>query len=81
MSTAYLRCIEESCREQFPLDYKEHKCERCGNLLDVHYDFRALALPRCGAYRIARAARAATDVGAAQSQHLRHRPERRLALS
>jgi len=42
MSTAYLRCIEESCREQFPLDHKEHNCERCGSLLDVHYDFRAV---------------------------------------
>jgi threonine synthase len=42
MSTAYLRCIEESCREQFPLDHKEHKCERCDSLLDVHYDFRAV---------------------------------------
>jgi threonine synthase len=40
MSTAYLRCMEESCREQYPLDHKEHTCERCGNLLDVHYEFQ-----------------------------------------
>jgi threonine synthase len=33
--------MEESCREKYPLDHKEHACERCGNLLDVHYDFQA----------------------------------------
>jgi len=45
MSTAYLRCIEESCREQYPLYHKEHMCERCGNLLDVHYDFQTQHSP------------------------------------
>jgi threonine synthase len=41
MPTAYLRCMEESCREQYPLDRKEHTCERCGNLVDVRYEFLA----------------------------------------
>ena len=93
MSTAYLRCIEETCREQFPLDSKEHKCERCDSLLDVHYDFRAVhprnpvldpALdPALDAGRTdsldPRALR--QTLGAPQEQQRHNRPERRLALS
>jgi threonine synthase len=39
MSTAYLRCMDDECRQEYPLDHREHLCERCGNLLDVRYEF------------------------------------------
>src|SRR3990172_6809676 len=39
MPTAYLQCVDESCRRRYPLDSKEHVCAACQNLLDVSYDF------------------------------------------
>jgi threonine synthase len=38
MPTAYLQCVDESCRQRYALDNKDHVCA-CGNLLDVAYDF------------------------------------------
>jgi threonine synthase len=39
MSAAFLQCINDSCRQRYPLDSKEHVCAACKNLLDVAYDF------------------------------------------
>jgi threonine synthase len=39
MPDAYLQCIEETCARRYPLDSKDYKCQACGNLLDVQYDF------------------------------------------
>ena len=39
MSAAYLQCIDDDCRQEYPLGHREHLCERCGNLLDVRYEF------------------------------------------
>src|ERR1700722_9895213 len=39
MSAAYLECADQSCRQRFPLDSREHLCATCGGLLDVRYDF------------------------------------------
>lgn len=39
MPTAHLRCIEESCRRQYPLAKKEYSCAWCGGLLEVCYQF------------------------------------------
>ncbi len=43
MSAAYLECADESCRQRFPLDNREHLCATCGGLLDVRYDFSPVA--------------------------------------
>ncbi len=39
MNDAYLECADESCRQRFPLDSREHLCANCGGLLDVRYKF------------------------------------------
>ncbi|PYU31000.1 MAG: threonine synthase [Acidobacteria bacterium] len=39
MTSAFLKCIEQSCQQRYPLDAKEHQCPECGGLLDVQYDF------------------------------------------
>jgi threonine synthase len=39
MSTAYLQCIEESCRRRQDPKTDVHACADCGGLLDVQYDF------------------------------------------
>ena len=39
MTSASLQCIEQSCRQHYRLDAKEHQCLECGGLLDVKYDF------------------------------------------
>lgn len=41
MATAFLQCIDESCRRPYPLDASEYRCEACGNLLDVEYEMPA----------------------------------------
>ena len=38
MTSAFLQCIEQSCRQRYPLDAKEHQCPACDGLLDVSYD-------------------------------------------
>src|SRR3972149_2805383 len=40
MTTATLRCIEEKCGASYPLTDARTECARCGNLLDVRYDWR-----------------------------------------
>src|SRR5690348_6883126 len=42
MTSAFLQCIEQPCRQRYPLDAKEHQCPSCGGLLDVQYDFPQL---------------------------------------
>ncbi len=39
MSSAYLQCIEESCRRRQDAKDDPHACAFCGGLLDVKYDF------------------------------------------
>ncbi len=39
MSPAFLQCMDESCRRRHSLDKRECKCEACGSLLDVKYEF------------------------------------------
>ena len=70
MSAAYLECADESCRQRYPLDNREHLCATCGGLLDVRYDFAPVA-----------SADAAPDLGATKDQQRGGRSERRLALS
>lgn len=38
-SAAFLQCIEPTCKRRYPLGNREYRCEACGNLLDVQYDF------------------------------------------
>ena len=42
MTSAFLRCIEQSCQQRYPLDAKEHQCAECSGLLDVQYDFQGI---------------------------------------
>jgi threonine synthase len=42
MSSAYLQCIEENCRERQDPRRDTHVCARCGGLLEVKYDVNAL---------------------------------------
>lgn len=37
--SAYLECADQSCRQHFLLDNREHLCTSCGGLLDVRYNF------------------------------------------
>jgi len=39
MSTAYLQCIEETCRERQDPRKDSYMCASCGGLLEVRYDF------------------------------------------
>ncbi|MGH9445459.1 MAG: threonine synthase, partial [Terriglobia bacterium] len=39
MSSAYLQCIEENCRETQSSTRDAQQCAACGGLLDVQYDF------------------------------------------
>ncbi len=39
MSSAYLQCIEESCLWRPRPKNEGAACERCGGLLEIHYDF------------------------------------------
>ena len=39
MSSAYLQCMEDRCRQTYPLDSADHQCKACGGLLDVRYEF------------------------------------------
>src|SRR5580704_4155773 len=41
MATAFLQCVDESCRRRFPLNASEYRCEACGSLLDVEYEMAA----------------------------------------
>ena len=38
-SNARLRCIEPTCRADFPITEKLYTCSHCGGLLDVAYEF------------------------------------------
>src|SRR5215470_9795776 len=40
MSSVWLRCIEEGCLTQHPLNYPQFTCQLCGGLLDVDYSFQ-----------------------------------------
>jgi threonine synthase len=39
MSSAYLQCIEESCRSRQDPKKESHLCASCGGLLEVNYEF------------------------------------------
>jgi threonine synthase len=41
MATAFLQCIEESCRRRHSLEAGEYRCDSCGGLLDVEYEMAA----------------------------------------
>lgn len=41
MATAFLQCIEASCRRRCSLEAREYRCEACGGLLDVEYEMPA----------------------------------------
>lgn len=41
MATAFLQCIEASCRRRHSLEAREYRCEACGGLLDVEYEMPA----------------------------------------
>jgi threonine synthase len=41
MATAFLQCIEESCRRRHSLEAREYRCDSCGGLLDVEYEMAA----------------------------------------
>ena len=41
MATAFLQCIEESCRRRHSLEASEYRCDSCGGLLDVEYEMAA----------------------------------------
>src|SRR5438128_11775857 len=42
-SRAFLRCVESSCAETYPINEQLYACTHCAGLLDVRYDFK---LPR-----------------------------------
>ena len=39
----WFQCINPECREKYPINSVIYTCERCGNLLEVTHDMRALA--------------------------------------
>ncbi len=39
-------CIHPDCRSNFAIDEVLHSCPKCGNLLDVEYDWDKLLLPK-----------------------------------
>jgi len=39
MSRAYLQCTEGACQERQDLNKKGHRCDYCGGLLEVNYEF------------------------------------------
>ncbi|HWP84281.1 MAG TPA: threonine synthase, partial [Terriglobia bacterium] len=41
MANAELRCIEQSCQASYALSEERTECARCGNLLDVRYEWKA----------------------------------------
>jgi len=41
MATAFLQCIEASCRRRHSLEAREYRCDACGSLLDVEYEMPA----------------------------------------
>ncbi len=45
MSSAYLQCMEDRCRQRYPLDCAEHVCGKCGGLLDVRYEYGTVNAP------------------------------------
>jgi threonine synthase len=42
LSSAYLQCIEDSCRERQDPKKESHACALCGGLLEVKYDFETM---------------------------------------
>src|SRR5881296_3131301 len=42
MTKATLRCIEESCGTSYPITDLRAECAKCGNLLDVRYEWAPL---------------------------------------
>ena len=43
---AFQRCISPACGATYPIDEVRVACARCGNLLDVAYDWQRLPVPR-----------------------------------
>lgn len=43
MYSAKFQCINEECRESYPLDKIIYQCERCGSLLEVVHDLKQLS--------------------------------------
>jgi len=43
MSQAYLQCTEDACQRKQELNKKGHRCDFCGGLLDVNYEFDVLS--------------------------------------
>ena len=41
MASAFLQCIEASCRRRYSLKAREYRCDACGGLLDVEYEMAA----------------------------------------
>ena len=44
--TAFQRCINPGCGETLSVDDVHTECPRCGNLLDVEYDWNRIPVPR-----------------------------------
>jgi threonine synthase len=44
---AYQECIGHACQARFDVAEPLFECPRCGDLLDVRYDWSRAALPRC----------------------------------
>ena len=42
MSRAYLQCTEAACQQRQDLNKKGHRCDSCGGLLEVNYEFDPL---------------------------------------
>jgi threonine synthase len=40
---AWFQCINEQCRETYPLNKVVYRCQRCNSLLEVRHDMQALA--------------------------------------
>jgi len=40
---AWFQCINQQCRESYPLNSIIYRCKMCGSLLEVQHDFHALA--------------------------------------
>jgi threonine synthase len=44
--TAFLQCIRQSCGATYDLSARIYECQKCGNLLDVAYDWDRLNPPK-----------------------------------
>ena len=44
---AWFQCINEQCKERYPLNTIIYRCKACDSLLEVQHDMQCPGPPRC----------------------------------